>query len=66
VVDDVNSHPEYLACFAETRSEIVVPLMKGGKCVGEIDIDSNKPSAFSDEDKTFLESVASLLADAYF
>jgi len=66
IVDDVGSHPEYLACFAETKSEIVVPLMKGDACVGEIDIDSNTPSAFNEKDKEFLEMVASLLVDAYF
>lgn len=66
IVDDVNSHPEYLACFPETRSEIVVPLMRGDTCIGEIDIDSNTPSAFTREDKAFLEGIASLLVDAYF
>ena len=66
IVDDVNAHQEYLACFPETRSEIVVPMMRGDECVGEIDIDSDKPAAFAEEDRAFLERVAALLVAAYF
>jgi L-methionine (R)-S-oxide reductase len=62
VVDDVNSDPRYLACFASTRSEIVVPIAHEGRVVGEIDIDSDRPAAFGDEDRDFLEHVAELLA----
>src|SRR5688572_1438511 len=47
VVDDVNKDPRYLACFLNTRSEIVVPIFSSGKVVGEIDIDSDKPAAFT-------------------
>ncbi len=66
VVDDVNAHPDYLACFTETNSEIVVPLMKAGECLGEIDIDSRELSAFDESDRDFLEAVAGLIVDAYF
>lgn len=61
-VDDVNADPEYLACSLETRSEIVVPIMRGDRVLGEIDIDSDIPSAFSEQDRVFLEKVASMLA----
>ena len=63
VVDDVNSDPRYLACSLETRSEIVVPIMKDGEVLGEIDIDSDKPAAFTSDDQELLEAVAALLAD---
>lgn len=66
VVGDVNAHKEYLACFPYTRSEIVVPLMLGDCCVGEIDIDSATPQAFTAEDCRFLEQVAQALVKAYF
>ena len=66
VVDDVHSQDEYLACFPETKSEIVVPLMRSDECVGEIDIDSDAPSAFSEDDSEFLEEIARMLADGYF
>jgi L-methionine (R)-S-oxide reductase len=62
VVDDVNADPRYLACFPSTRSEIVVPIFYQGAVVGEIDIDSDKPAAFGDEDRRFLERVAALIA----
>ena len=62
IVDDVNADPRYLACFPSTRSEIVVPIAFDGRVVGEIDIDSDRPRAFSEEDRTFLERVAELLA----
>jgi len=62
VVPDVSKDPSYLMCFATTRSEIVVPI-KGKKGVlGEIDIDSNRLSAFNQEDREILEEAASLLA----
>jgi putative methionine-R-sulfoxide reductase with GAF domain len=66
LVDDVHAEDQYLACFPQTRSEIVVPLMRGAECIGEIDIDSDTPSAFSASDREFLEVVARLLVDAYF
>jgi GAF domain-containing protein len=62
VVDDVNADPRYLACFPSTRSEIVVPISREGRVIGEIDIDSDKPAAFGDADREFLESVAELIA----
>ena len=63
VVDDVHSDPRYLACSLETRSEIVVPIMRGGEVLGEIDIDSDRPAAFGEEDRRLVESVARLLAE---
>lgn len=63
VVDDVAADERYLACFPETRSEIVVPIRLGDEVVGEIDIDSNRPAAFDDADRRFLEEVAQRLAD---
>lgn len=62
VVDDVNADPRYLACSLETRSEIVVPLRHDGRVLGEIDIDSDQPAAFTPDDKELLESVAALVA----
>jgi len=62
VVDDVNSDPRYLACSIETKSEIVVPIMRGDTVLGEIDIDSARPAAFGAMDRTLLERVAVALA----
>ena len=62
IVDDVNADPRYLACFPSTRSEIVVPIAYEDIVVGEIDIDSDRPAAFGDGDRAFLEGVAELLS----
>ena len=61
-VDDVNADPRYLACSIETKSEIVVPIIDGGRVLGEIDIDSDRPAAFGTADRKLLEAVAALLA----
>lgn len=62
VVDDVNADDRYLACFASTRSEIVVPVAYEGRVIGEVDVDSDEPAAFSQADTTFLERVALLIS----
>ncbi|MFN2484080.1 MAG: GAF domain-containing protein [Candidatus Limnocylindria bacterium] len=62
IVDDVNADPRYLACFASTQSEIVVPMFADGHVVGEIDIDADRPAAFTKDDALFLEEVAALVA----
>ena len=62
LVDDVNADPSYLACSFETRSEIVVPIMRGKTVLGEIDIDSDVPAAFTDADRSFLEKLAVRIA----
>ena len=62
IVDDVSADERYLACFTSTRSEIVVPIFYDGRVVGEIDIDSDRPAAFTEEDRVFLERVAQLVS----
>ena len=64
IVDDVRSAPEYLACFVETRSEIVVPIREGSRVLGEIDIDGNRVGAYDASDRAFLERVAAKLTPA--
>jgi len=63
-VPDVSRDPRYLACFASTRSEIVVPIREGEIVYGEIDIDSDLPAAFDAADEQFLARVAALLVPA--
>src|SRR3990170_6332884 len=55
VVDNVSADPRYLACFPSTRSEIVVPIVRDGRVIGELDIDSDRFAAFGPEDQRFLE-----------
>lgn len=62
IISDVHSDERYLACFVTTKSEIVVPIKKDSKILGEIDIDSDIKGAFTKEDKLFLEKIADMLS----
>jgi len=64
IVDDVRADPEYLACFVETRAEIVVPVHDGAAVLGEIDIDGTAVGAYDASDRQFLEEVARRLIPA--
>jgi L-methionine (R)-S-oxide reductase len=61
VVADVSKDNRYLSCFCSTRSEIVVPITKKRKVIGEIDIDSDVAAAFDKTDEKFLEKIADML-----
>jgi L-methionine (R)-S-oxide reductase len=61
IVADVKQDSRYLACSIETKSEIVVPLIDNQKVIGEIDIDSDRVAAFSEQDAQFLEQVAQIV-----
>ena len=61
VIDDVTADPRYLACSLETRSEIVVPIRRDGRVVGELDLDSDAPAAFTTDDRALLEQVAEII-----
>jgi putative methionine-R-sulfoxide reductase with GAF domain len=63
VVPDVGADARYLACSLDTQSEIVVPVIKGARLWGEIDIDSDRSNAFGPDDVEFLEAVARLLSE---
>jgi GAF domain-containing protein len=63
VVDDVNSDERYLACSLETQSEIVVPVMRNGNVLAEIDVDSDRRAAFGPQDRVLLEAAAAILAE---
>ncbi len=64
LVDDVRTRPEYLACFVETRAELVVPIRDGPEVLGEIDVDGNEVGAFDASDARFTERVAAKLVAA--
>lgn len=62
LVDDVSAQDNYIACSIHVKAEIVIPLFKNGKNIGQIDIDSHTPNAFSTDDEQFLEWVNSEVA----
>ncbi len=63
VVPDVKAQDNYIACSINVKSEIVVPLFKNGKNIGQIDIDSHVANPFSEEDERFLEWVNQVVAE---
>jgi L-methionine (R)-S-oxide reductase len=65
VVQDISKEGDYLSCNSKVKSEIVVPIFKNGKIMGELDIDSHSLSAFTEQDKEFLEKVCVKVADLF-
>lgn len=62
VVSDVNAQNNYIACSIYVKAEIVIPLFKDGKNIGQIDVDSHSPDPFSKEDERFLEWVNEMVS----
>ena len=60
VVPDVHGFPGHIACDAASRSEIVIPLITGGKVIGVLDLDSPIPARFDAGDRAGLEAAVSL------
>ena len=63
LVADVHSFPGHIACDANSRSELVVPVKQGGKVVAVIDIDSPSAARFDADDAAGMEALAALLSD---
>ena len=61
LVADVHAFEGHIACDAESRAELVVPLLRDGQVLGVIDLDSPTPSRFSNEDAAGCERLAELL-----
>ncbi len=64
VVPDVNAFPGHIACDADSRSEIVVPLIRFGKVIGVLDLDSPNLARFDEEDRRGLEALADVFLNA--
>lgn len=62
LVADVHAFPGHIACDAASQSELVVPVMRDGKVVAVIDLDSPQPARFDREDAAGIETLATLLA----
>lgn len=63
IIQDVSKEANYLSCSPAVKSEIVVPVMKNGKVMGELDIDSHKNSPFTEEDRKLLEYICAKLSE---
>ena len=62
VVEDVELFPGHIACSSESKSEIVVPLLKNGEVIDVLDIDSERLATFDAVDKEWLEQIAEVIA----
>ncbi|WP_066399467.1 GAF domain-containing protein [Cytobacillus eiseniae] len=60
-VEDVNLFPGHIACDAASQSEIVIPLVKDGKLIGVLDIDSPEKNRFDELDQSKLEEFVEVL-----
>lgn len=61
LVEDVHSFPGHIACDADSRSELVVPILRDGRVLGVIDLDSPVPARFDSEDASGIETLAQLM-----
>ena len=57
IVDDVDAFPGHIACSSASKSEIVIPLVKGGIVIGVLDVDSDSLAHFDDTDEVFLQEI---------
>jgi L-methionine (R)-S-oxide reductase len=64
IVPDVNAFPGHIACDVASRSEIVIPLIKDGRLLGVLDIDSPQVARFDEDDGTGLNAAAALLVQS--
>ena len=62
LVPDVHAFPGHIACDAASRSELVVPVMRGGQVIAVIDLDSPEPERFDTEDAAGIERLAQVIA----
>lgn len=60
VVADVHAFPGHIACDVASRSELVVPLVRGGRLLGVWDVDSPEPGRFDDEDRQGMEALCAV------
>lgn len=63
IVEDVTKHTNYIACDSAARSEIVVPMVKDGKLVGVLDLDSHQVGDYDDVDQDYLEQFVKVLLE---
>jgi GAF domain-containing protein len=63
LVADVHAFPGHIACDADSRSELVVPVLRQGEVIAVIDLDSPRPARFDADDQAGIEALAARIAD---
>ncbi len=64
LVEDVEAFPGHIACDSASRSELVVPLIRDGKVLGVLDLDSPKVARFDADDQAGIEAIARIYVEA--
>jgi L-methionine (R)-S-oxide reductase len=65
VVPDVSKVENYLSCSINVQSEIVIPILKNGVFVAELDIDSHSPAPFTEKDTFLLEKICEVVSGIF-
>lgn len=63
IVEDVTQHANYISCDSAAMSEIVVPMVKDGKLLGVLDLDSRLTGDYDEVDRVYLEEFVRILLD---
>jgi L-methionine (R)-S-oxide reductase len=66
IVPDVDKFPGHIFCDGNSKSEIVVPLVKNNKLLGVLDLDSHDLNSFGKIDKEYLEEICKFLCEEIF
>ncbi|ENW83711.1 hypothetical protein F909_00372 [Acinetobacter sp. ANC 3929] len=61
IVPDVDQFPGHIACSSASKSEIVLPIMKNGQCVGVLDVDSDELNQFDEIDAEYLKQLITVI-----
>lgn len=61
IVEDVEKFPGHIACSSKSRSEIVVPVIRGNKVMGVLDVDSEALASFDSVDQQYLQEIVDLI-----
>jgi len=64
LVEDVHAFADHIACDAASRSELVVPLIRDGRILGVLDLDSPRTGRFDAEDQRGMEEIAAIYVAA--
>jgi L-methionine (R)-S-oxide reductase len=61
IVPDVEAFPGHIACSAASKSEIVIPIIRNGKVIGVLDVDSSELNSFDQTDADYLAQIIDLI-----
>ncbi len=64
LVEDVHAFPGHIACDADSQSELVVPVVRGGEVIGVLDLDSPRLARFDADDRDGLEQAVRIYVDS--